>query len=102
MFNVILGKRGAIFQKYDIQNAASSTLMIFLQPNVLWVLPMTVHTKLLFGIELSRVPLKLNKTEIRLNFNIVANGYIANILEIVNRRAKQREIWDSGVLVRHI
>ncbi len=35
------------FRKYDFQNAASTTLMILFQPNLLQVFPMTVHTKVI-------------------------------------------------------
>ncbi len=33
---------------------------------------------------------------------MVANGKIANILEMANHIAKRGEIWDSGVQVEHI
>ena len=40
----------------------------------------------------------------RLTFSIVANGKmeIANILKMASRRAKRGEIWDPGVLLKHI
>ncbi len=53
-FKVIWGSIGTleIFRKYDFQIAASSTLMILLQPNVLHVFPVTVHTKVSLNLEI--------------------------------------------------